>query len=222
MSSNNIYNFHHKGLRKFLGELNLLYGSTNFENQIEIEKLQEKTLKLMSLLSSHSFIEDKVILKYLTEIGISVPSQDQEDHFRLDSIIFKVISGLQSINSQTERVVEKGKFLYLLFNQFQGEYFLHMHKEETVTLPIILENLNIEELNHLQGLITKKTPPPILLEWFRHSLPALNYIERIASLRPVLDNSSEETMAITLSIAKNVLSESEFMTLTKGLDLKMV
>lgn len=218
----NLYAFHHKALRYFFGEISTLCGSTNFENKNEVEFLKERMLKLMSLLASHSFIEDQVILKELEKTETTFSDKDTHDHLRLDAIVFKIISGLQSLNNETENLTFKGNNLYLLFTQLHGEYLIHMHQEEVNTLPIILKAFNDEELNSLKAKIFEKTPPKLMYDWFQFSLPALNQSERIEALKPIMQKSSDDIIAHTLSLAKNTLSENEFESVIKGLDLQVV
>lgn len=217
----NIYAFQHKALRHFFGEINSLCSATNFSNKEEIEFLKERMLQLMSLLASHSFIEEQLILKALEEKG-ELTVSDPHDHQRLDSIIFKIISGLQSLTNETEKLTEKGANLYLLFTQFHGEYLIHMHQEEVITLPLILERLNEDEITDLSSRIYQKTPEKLMYEWMRYAIPALHPSERIEVLKPVLDQSIPITISNTLSIAKKELTPEGFTHLIHGLNLKMV
>lgn len=218
----NFYNFHHKALRNFLGQLNVNFGKTNFENQNEIETLKVSLLKLMALLASHSYIEDQVIIPSITKKGISIPENLHHDHNRLDSIIFKIISAFQTLSATTTNVNKKGNDLYLLFNQFHGEFLLHMHLEEVDMLPLITSNLNVEETEFLKAQMVQKTPHKLMLDWFLYGLPALSSQNQVELLKPVISNYSTEMMAEVLSVAKKALSESEFNKLVKGLDLKVV
>lgn len=217
----NIYAFQHKALRHFFGDINTVFSATNFANKKEIEFLKERMLKLMSLLASHSFIEDQVILKALEEKG-NLTVNDPHDHVRLDAIIFKIISGLQSLTHETKGLTEKGANLYLLFTQFHGEYLIHMHQEEVNTLPLILEQLNEEEIAALNSQIYQKIPEKLMYDWFQFGIPALHPDERIEILKPVLDISATTTISNTLSIAKKVLSTEGFNDLINGLDLKVI
>ncbi len=222
MNTFNFYNFHHKAIRNLLGQLNVKFGKTDFENQNEIDSLKMSLLKLMSLLASHSYIEDNVILTAVTSKGVSIPENLNHDHNRLDSIIFKIISAFQTLSSTTPEVKEKGSQLYLLFNQFHGEFLLHMHLEEVDMLPILQEHLNVEETEIVKQQMVNKTPHKLILDWFLYGLPALSYQNQIELLQPVISNYSAEMMSGVLSVAKKSLPEIEFNKLIAGLNLKVV
>jgi hypothetical protein len=216
------YQFQHKAIRNFFSEINLLCGSTNFQSVTEVEFLRDRILKLMSLLASHSYIEEQVILPALRKNEIELSDKDSHDHKKLDDKLFQVIGKIQKLVSVTDESQEQGNILYLLFTGFQAEYLLHMIHEETETATLLLNNLSPIELSDLKETISKRTPAPIMKDWLTYGLPAMNQIERIEVLKPMVSNVPAESLPATLSIVKNVLDEADFRSLMAGLNLKFV
>ena len=218
----NIYDFPHKALRNFLGQLNLQFGNTNYQNQEELKSLKTNFLKLMSLLASHSHIEDQQIIMPLEKKGVNSFENDKKEHHKLDDLVFNISRAILSLNSNTEDAQEKGRILYLFFNQFQGTYLLHMHREETESLPVVLENMTDEELFSIRDYIIEKTPPKILLNWYWYALPAQTHQERVMGLKPIVAKNNSEILQATLEVVKKVLSEQEFKAVVQDLGLKIV
>jgi len=217
----NIYDLPHKALRNILGELNLQFGKTDYNNEKQLKALKDKLLKLMALLASHAHIEDSLIINPLEKKGVTGLETDKKEHNRLDQLIFKLSSGMLQLRSQDDQAQSRGQDLYLLFNQFNGEYLLHMYREETETLPIVFEHFSDEDLLAVRDYILEKTPPKILLDWYWYCLPAQTHNQRVAALRPILEKP-KETLQATLRVVKAVLIEKEFEQVLDDLGLKIV
>ena len=218
----NFYQFQHKAIRNFFGEVSILCGTTNFQKTTEVEFLRDKILKLMALLASHSFIEEQVILPALQKKEIDYTETDTHDHRNLDQKLFQVIGLVQKLVSVSDESKKQGEILYLLFSGFQAEYLLHMIQEETKTAPLVLQHFTLDELSDLQNLISNRVPSPIMKDWLFYGLPAISHTERIEVLKPIVSSSTTENLSAILSVVKNVLDEDNFRLLMEGLQLKFV
>lgn len=209
----NIYDLPHKALRNCFNQFNLQIGNSNYQSQKEIDAIKNNMLRLMALLSSHSHIEDTLLLKPLIQKGITTLNTDFEEHYDLDNHVFRLSVLIQSLKANSETIIEQSRTIYLLFNQFHGKYLLHMYREESETLPIIWENMSDEELFTVREKIMQKTPERIMDDWYYYCLPAQTEIER----KLVLKGAKEYAKTIKdwsriKEIAKTVLTDKEFET----------
>lgn len=216
MSRFNIYDLPHRALRNALSQFNIQLGNTQFHDEMELNRLKLNLLRLMSLLSSHSYIEDSQLLKRLEEKKVPEIVKDHEDHHKLDEMLFDLSKKLQQLSHENKDAPEIGREIYLLFNRFHGEYLLHMHYEETTTLPLVWTHLNDDELAEIRTVIMEKTPAKIMQDWYFYCLPAFPQHVRVFLLKD-LQMHYPQLYPNTLDTASRALDNSDFDALLKAI-----
>ena len=80
-----IYEVPHKAIRNALSQLTLMSGNTDYNDNKELEKLQNSFKEIFEMLDVHAAHENNVTLKHLeSKIGGS-SIHDMEDHEKIEA-----------------------------------------------------------------------------------------------------------------------------------------
>jgi hypothetical protein len=210
------YEAPHKGLRNALSRLELLSGTTDFNNVAEVQRLYNLGRDVFDILDIHADDENAVTLAELQERCRGCSEHDKRDHEQLASeqrsledFLVEIYEGSQSGGN----IAGLGSEFYLLLSSYHGKYLLHLAEEETVTQPLLWKHFTDEELKEHRVRIMQRNPPETLLVWLRFIIPAQTHMERVPFLAGFKNVVPESLFDKALDIIRPELSDLDFSSL---------
>ena len=208
-----VFDLPHRTLRSLLGKFSELAGRTDYANLNEIQKLKDLSSDLLPLLESHMHFEEAGIL---TEMDKKVPGsidQDRKEHEEVEPIQAELFERLENLDG-TQSEAETYQF-YLDFVNFQSVYLQHLHHEETETEKLLWKHFTDEELRQITIQQFIEIPPPTMLLWLKHGIPAFPRTQQIMMLQRVKAKAPEGAYEKAIAVLATVIPKDQLEELKK-------
>jgi hemerythrin-like domain-containing protein len=211
----------HKEQRKWMYLLGTQAGELDFNNTTQAEQFEIEFKALMDDLKDHSENEELFILPLLTKRFPQEAHIFQHDHPELKAKIQTLLKRIEELNQST--VVDKTDLalsFYRLFNQFIGEYLLHLDSEERNILPVLEKHYSAEEL--LGVMITFKTfregnKPDQLIQFIKSFIEPLNQNAVCALFLSIKNHTSVELFQQVCHVARQAIEPTLWLQVEKQL-----
>lgn len=206
----------HKGLRNLMGQVSLMIGQTEFDDEESVARLQGAGAELFHLLDLHAHEEETHVLGPLEERAPGAGRLDREQHELLEEQAHALRDRLRGFDGhQTD---EDGQAFLLDFTEFQAAYLLHMVEEERVTEPLVRRHFTDDELIADQVAIAQEMAFTDLLGWFRAIAPARRLSENVQVLSGFRAAAPPEAYAAVRQTLSEALPAETFDQLMAALD----
>lgn len=172
----------HKGQRRWLADVSIRAGRTNFREQEEVGPLVRELKGFAERHTEHAHLEERFIHPILAGImpGCSrrIETEHESQHQDLEDLIkgFEMIQGM-SKEHETQDVI--GQELYLALNRFIAAYLMHINYEEDYVQQTLLNTRTAEELLTTFQSIIAAQAPPVLMANLKLMISGLNLPEMI-------------------------------------------
>ncbi|MBP9191441.1 MAG: hemerythrin domain-containing protein [Ignavibacteria bacterium] len=213
-----IYEVPHKAIRNALSQLTLMSGNTDYNDNKELEKLQNSFKEIFEMLDVHAAHENNVTLKHLeSKIGGS-SNHDMEDHEKIEARMRTLEKFFNEITQKKDDRTAAGIEFYEKLSEFHANYLLHMLEEEQVTQPLVWKNFNDEEIMQQEIEIRSAIPPGEMLIWCKYLMPAIGDELRIHMLSGIKANAPSEFYDAILKVTESVISKDSYDNLINKLN----
>lgn len=213
-----IYEVPHKAIRNALSGFSLLAGNTDYNDKIEMEKLNEIADDVFRILDSHARHENNVLLKYLEQKLSGSSVHDIEDHERIESEMHKLKAALNELNNRAgkgEDLRYEGNDFYIQLSDFHAQYLQHMLEEERETQSLMWKYFTDEELLKMDTEVRSNIPPDDMLLMAKYMLPAFSNRSRIEMLKSIAAAAPPQFFDAILKTAESVLTPDDFKRIKK-------
>jgi len=174
---NDIYARIHKGIRRALFEFSIQIATTEPQDRNQLSDLVVKGSEVIEFLELHAEIEERFQLPLLHKIDPELTIEDHLEHHRLEKMVTRMRQKMSGILISDE-VEEEIYRLYLLVNEFIGNYLLHMHHEEEKTAEGFLKYFTREDFEKMVNSINAFTSPNQKKLAMKYVLPSISEKER--------------------------------------------
>lgn len=159
---------------------------------------------------------DSVIQQVLPEHAASIAADHVELEIRMEALV-----ALADLAFDTDRDDDRAAMhdLYLELASFTSAYLAHQSVEETVVMPALWEAFGIEPLLGIHGRILASISPDDMGWSLAKMLPAMNVDDRTEMLGGMRADAPPEAFAGVCALAAQVLSPSDFATVSDRLSL---
>ncbi len=177
-----LYSGIHKGQRRWLADISIMAGRTDFRKREEVESLLRELRGFMDHLGEHTYLEETFIHPTLAGIvpGCSkrIEAEHKTQHQSFEDII-KGFEMIQGIPREDENLHLVGQELYLTLNRFISTYLIHIDYEEDYVQQTLLNTRTAEELLTTFQSILAAQAPPVLMANLKLMISGLNLPEMI-------------------------------------------
>jgi hypothetical protein len=218
MQRHDIYGPIHKALRAAAGRLLARLGATDFSDAAEVSSILTALRSQLSVGMRHLHHEDLHIHAALEARSPGSSGRLEADHHHHEEAVADLEQVLTSIEgaSPAERQV-LGRQLYLRYAHYVAADLVHMHEEETVTMPLLHSLFSDAELMTIEGAIVASIPPTETMTIMGDMIPAMHRTERKQFLSFVQAGAPPEVFAMLLEgAAKPNLSAADWSDLTQA------
>lgn len=182
-SRHDFYGPVHKGIRAVQCRILLQLSSTDWTDLAESAEGLDLVRRQMRFSASHLHHEEMELHGALEERAPGATATLMEAHEAHDRAFVEIEGLCRAVeHAQGSDRIAAGRLLYLAFTQFVGEDLVHMHEEETVTLPLLWSLFSDAELMAMEGRIVGSMPPEELAGGLAIMVPAMSPQERLAFL----------------------------------------
>jgi hypothetical protein len=196
-----LYSGIHKGQRRWLADLVMRSGRTDFTKLEELEPLIDEMKAFTEHLRQHADLEERFIHPTLGGIVPGCPrdieAQHKAQHQNLEDLIasLEMIKGMPRDHEALPRI---GHEQYLALNRFISTYLGHIDFEEDHVQQILFNDCTAEELMTIfKNIITAQSPPDLMTN-LKVMLLGMNLPETIGVFR----------------MASTLMPDTEFQRLT--------
>jgi hypothetical protein len=205
----------HKALRRTMSSFSVLSEQTNFSDVEAVEKLKNLGKEMFFLLTSHSEMEDKVILSALEAKLPGASEHDKLDHIKIELVRQQIENQLEKLDTTNSPNVAYD--FYLRFAAFHSQYLEHTNEEETVTQQAIWDHLTVEEQMSVNKAVLKRMDLKSYALWLKHIIPAQNETENLRMFVAISKNLPASDFDSLLGTLKQMMPENEFTKLKSNL-----
>jgi len=199
----------HKEQRQWMFELSIEAGRIDFNDDAKAQEFAKDFKALIDDLNDHSENEELFILPLLKNHFPSEAHLFQHDHPAFKLQLRTLVAALKEvIESHPSDKSELALHFYRLFNQFIGDYLLHLDAEERRILTILDEHCSAEEL--IGVMIAYKTfreghEPQKVIEFIKSTVTPLD-IDSLKRLYASIKRHAPETVFVNAcSLSKDVI-----------------
>lgn len=220
-----LYKDIHKAIRSELFGVTLAAGSLDpSSTEDERGALAGRVAALVSLLVSHAEHEDEH-LQSLVERHVPVLAHRVEaEHVALDGRMLELGSlanaAADARPGEVARLHLHG--LYLELASFSSAYLAHIDVEERQIMPALAAAVPVPALVAVHEAIVGSIPPPEMAQSLALMLPALNADDRAELLGGMQAGAPAEVFAGVVGLARSVLSDEAFASVSGRLGLASV
>jgi hemerythrin-like domain-containing protein len=177
-----LYSGIHKGQRRWLADLSIGAGRTDFSKQEEVDFLIQEMKAFTEHLKEHADLEERFIHPTLGGIVASCPrgieAEHRTQHLDLEDLI-KSLEMIKQMPKDHENLPKIGHEFYLALNRFVSTYLKHIDFEEDHVQQILFNDCTPEELLNIFKNILAAQPPPVLMANLKLMVSGLNLPETI-------------------------------------------
>jgi hemerythrin-like domain-containing protein len=177
-----LYSGIHKGQRRWLADMSIRAGRTDFSKQEEVDFLMQELKAFTEHLREHADLEERFIHPTLGGIVASCPRGIEADHRILHQDLEDLLQSLKMIKlmpKDHETLPQIGHEFYLGLNRFISTYLKHIDFEEDHVQQILMNDCTAEELMGIFQNILAAQPPPVLMANLRLMVSGLNLPETV-------------------------------------------
>lgn len=211
-----IYKEVHKGIRKALFDLAVRAGSTDFTSADSFQGLKEQFALTYNLLEVHAHSEDKYVEPLLRQCDARRAAALTATHEALDATVSRLHRSLDDLGVGQASIADQGRSVYLGLTRFISEYLGHIADEEQELMPLLWENFDDEKLMNVTETIRANVPPPVMANFLRSMIPAMNHGERTELLLGVRKAAPPDVFNGVCQLSKTVLSEEDWTRLDQA------
>jgi hypothetical protein len=218
MQRHDIYGPIHKALRAAAGRLLARLGATDFSDAAEVSSILTALRSQLSVGMRHLHHEDLHIHAALEARSPGSSGRLEADHHHHEEAIAdleQVMTEIEGASAAERQVL--GRQLYLRYAHYVAADLVHMHEEETVTMPLLHSLFSDAELMTIEGAIVASIPPTETMTIMGDMIPAMHRTERKQFLSFVQAGAPPEVFAMLLEgAAKPNLSAADWSDLTQA------
>jgi hypothetical protein len=208
----NTFNNIHKALRALLYDTALCLQQTDFGTKEECDAAIEKVVAVLDLFEAHAHQEDHHILPALFDFEPSVVDAFEQEHVtdsQLSQALYATIAEMYRTTAAAEKL-RLGRRLTAGFIQFMIFNLNHMAKEEDVLNGLLWCYYTDAEIQAMEAVIRKNTPPekqPFVAKWM---LRGLSNGETVSWLTEVQQQAPAALFDRIMTMAQSELPANRF------------
>ena len=177
-----LYSGIHKGQRRWLADISISAGRTDFSQPEEVDHLIQEMKAFTEHLREHADLEERFIHPTLGGIVASCPRGIEAEHRTQHQDLEDLVQSLEMIKRMPqdhETLPQIGHEFYLALNRFVSIYLKHIDFEEDHVQQILLNDCTAEELMRIFQNILAAQSPPSLMANLRLMVSGLNLPETV-------------------------------------------
>lgn len=209
----NLYTVVHKGLRFALQRLVYAAGRLDVHNLAERDHFFTEFKQLAVVLHQHALDEDIHFQPLIDQFAPEVGKELEEQHNRSEALLVRMEEAVAKMD-EMESLANEDYKTWLTFvddlNRFTGDYFLHLHHEECVSMPCLWNEMDDTELLAVSNKLRSEIPPHIMSIFLQYMIPAMNAEERFMMMNSAKQFAPAEAFDGICQIAKGALSPAEW------------
>ncbi|HMN87370.1 MAG TPA: hypothetical protein PKA74_15480, partial [Bauldia sp.] len=170
-----IYDIIHRGLRKAEMDLLSRLGALDPADPAAVAAILADFRRLLVLGRYHLVDENDHIHTALEAKRPGASASLAHDHAEHEVSFMEIELMLADIEAApASRRKPLLKALYHRYSDFVAHDFAHMLEEETVVQPVLQDLFSDAELRAIEGRIIASIPPPVMLDFIRIMIPAID------------------------------------------------
>jgi hypothetical protein len=181
-----LYTGIHKGQRRWLAEMSIKAGRTDYSQKAEVEWLQGQLKMFADHLIEHAGLEERFVHPKLNAVVPGCHRNIEEEHIVQHEMLKDILDGLEHIKGMPPdhpALAQVGQEAYLAFHRFISIYLRHIDFEEEHVQNILWNNFTPEELGSIFLEIIRAQPPQSAMNNLTMMLTAMNIPETVGLLR---------------------------------------
>lgn len=209
----------HTEQRKWMYSLSIQASEMDFSDTHQLKQFTIEFKALMKDLIEHAENEEMFILPLITKRFPQSAQVFHHDHPELKTRIQNLLKLIDELN-QSPTFYKNGSPLIFnrLFNQFIGEYLLHLYVEEHSLLPILEEHYYAHEL--IGVMIAFKTyreghKPDELKKFIQSMVEALGVSDLIELFKSIKKHTTDALFKSIWSVSKEALNSVDWLEIKK-------
>ena len=203
-SRHDLYREVHKALRAEIFAVVREAGCLDWDDAPALEAFRARTLRLTSLLESHTHHEDRFVMPLVSAADPELFRLLERTHPRLDGAIAELARRIERGPAGVDPRAF-GQDYYLRLASFAGEYLLHLAEEQLRANPALWARYDDATLRETEARLIADIPPGEMATWLELMLPAMNPVERRDMLAGMRDGMPPEIFAGIFALARRVL-----------------
>lgn len=216
-----LYGEIHKGLRNLIGGFTLGAGATDWNSDVDTDRLLNQWGIVYRLLISHHDHEDEFIHPLLARVAHGGHREYQQDHETQRVVLDDLDSYLRELADRgmpCSMRAERGREFYRASNVFYAGFLRHMAREETEAQRLLDTLCEQEELAATQAAIIGSIPLDELLLDIDYMFPAMNLTECAGLLAGVRTGAPPEVYCMLAERVRKALGDARWSELEQLLD----
>lgn len=214
----------HQALRALLYHAGITVQHTDFTQPEQTHKTLLLLRELVSFFESHAHTEDTLVFPMISGIAPGLVADFEEQHVtdhQLGEDLCKAMDACLSPMAD-EQKIRAGHQLQIALTAFTAFNLVHMNKEETDVLPVILANYSDEELHAKEReIVAQLSPEKKALSgyWMLRGLAIPEIIEWYKQIRATAPSFVFDEF---MQLAEKALNPEKLKTIHKELQLSLV
>ncbi len=184
-----LYTFIHKAQRKYLFDLSVKIGRSDFRDASQVSLLKKELKVMIARLKEHASNEETFIHPFFHKIGQQGNSIEREHH-DLEILLEDFEKNIDTLDQSK---------LYTQFNRFLAVYLTHIDDEEKAQEDILWKHFDDEALLDVMKQFRARQTPTQAMEDLEFIFPGLNAeeIERILSgMKGVVPDATYQAISL--------------------------
>lgn len=202
----------HKYVSSALNDLERLIARTDFCDLGALAEVKEAFVSLSEMLKGHAEYENNRLHALLKQknSSSSIYAHIEEDHASQDRQLLEIEEIIREISQESEREkkIERGYYLYLTYRKFVADNLAHLHEEETQILPELQRLYSDSELRQVEGETYREMAPEHIIHMIEILFPHMNTHDRQAFVVDILTLEPEKFDVVWKSI-ETTMNENE-------------
>ena len=180
-----LYTGIHKGQRRWLAEISVRAGRTDYSQRGEVEWLQDQIGRFAEHLKEHAGLEERFVHPLLNVIVPGCSQEIEEEHLAQHKLLKEILDGLENIKKTPDHpaMEQIGHEAYLALFRFMSIYLKHIDYEEEHVQNILWNNFTPDELTTLFLEIVKAQPQQSAMDNLTMMLTAMSIPESVGLLK---------------------------------------
>ncbi|OPY31204.1 MAG: hypothetical protein A4E32_01654 [Methanomassiliicoccales archaeon PtaU1.Bin124] len=175
----------HKGQRRWLAEMIVRAGRTDFTQRAEVEWLMNQLDLFLAHHREHAELEQRFVHPRLSLIvpgGARAIEEEHEEHHEMLKDMIHSLDRIKGIPPDHPTLPLIGQDFYLALNRFVASYLMHIDYEESYVQNVLLNDSTAEEIMDIFQQILAAQPATSLRDNLTLMLAAMNVPEAVGLL----------------------------------------
>jgi hypothetical protein len=206
----------HKGLRAFMADTLLRFGSLDVEDPAQLQEACTQALEMLELLRSHVNHEDEHIHPMLERCHAGGSTQASDEHVRHRQVLEVLAGEVRALNAVPSYAAADA--LYQNLAELMAENLQHMRMEDLGHQNVLWAHYSDAELMALDGRIVSSLAPKEMMSFLRWMIPAMSPPQRLGLMLGLRAQAPATVHMAVSRLAQQHLSASAWSRLVHDIE----